>query len=98
MSFQIGEKVSFTYLKDIERNSGRNGRTADYAKNAANYSGEVVEVRNIEQQPLSNTTVNYGRIKGERSENLVTVELEDGLAQAFYDGRMVNVTKQEMSS
>ena len=28
---------------------------------------------------------------GERSKQLVTVELEDGFTKAFYDGRMVGV-------
>jgi hypothetical protein len=34
----------------------------------------------------------YGSIKGERSERLVTVELEDGNAKAFYDGRMIGLS------
>jgi len=42
---------------------------------------------------LANQTVRYGKIKGERSEQLVTVELPNGEAKAFYDGRMVNPTQ-----
>jgi sulfur transfer protein SufE len=36
-------------------------------------------------------TKRYGNIKGERSQKLVTVELEDGFHKAFYDGRMVGL-------
>jgi hypothetical protein len=61
----------------------------DYASRAENYQGTVEEIRNIEKSPLSDYTVNYGQIKGERSANLVTVELRDGDTKAFYDGRMV---------
>jgi|TARA_R110000824_G_scaffold292649_2_gene481044 hypothetical protein len=86
---KIGENVSFTYLKDVELGYGNGGRTADYAKNAESYQGEVVEIRNIQKSPLSWETIQYGKPKGYRSENLVTVELKDGDTKAFYDGRMV---------
>jgi hypothetical protein len=33
----------------------------------------------------------YGKPKGERSHNLVTVDLKDGSTKAFYDGRMVGL-------
>ncbi len=91
-AFEIGKNVSFTYLKDIERGYGRSGRTADYTKNAENYSGEIVDVRDVEKSPVTSHTVNYGEIKGERSQNLVTVELSNGDTKAFYDGRMMNAT------
>jgi len=39
--------------------------------------------------------VAYGKIKGERSQNLVTISLDDDGSKAFYDGRMVNVQRQE---
>ena len=98
MSIEIGSKVSFTYLKEIEVEN-RNGITvADYVKNSETYAGEVVDVRNIEESPLSNATVQYGQIKGERSENLVTVEFDDGMAKAFYDGRMLNLQVEKSES
>jgi|TARA_R110002020_G_scaffold194354_3_gene395071 hypothetical protein len=90
-AFQIGKDVSFTYLKDAKSGITANGTlTKDYASKAQNYEGKVVDVRNIGKNPLSNDTLRYGSIKGERSENLVTVELPDGQPKAFYDGRMVN--------
>ncbi len=96
-AFEIGKNVSFTYLKDVERGYGRSGRTADYTKNAEAYSGEIVEVRDVEKIPVSSHTASYGEIKGERSQNLVTVELKDGETKAFYDGRMMNAQVSEQS-
>ena len=89
-AFQIGKDVSFTYLKDAKCGMAGGTFTKDYASGVQNYSGKVVDVRNIDKHPLSNETLRYGSIKGERSENLVTVELPDGQAKAFYDGRMIN--------
>ena len=96
-AFEIGKNVSFTYLKDVERGYGRAGRTADYAKNAEAYSGEIVEVRDVEKTPLSAHTVNYGAIKGERSNTLVTVENKHGETKAFYAGRMLNAEVTDVS-
>lgn len=88
---KTGSKISFTYLKGA--NSGNVGGvpTKDYASKAESYNGEVVDVRDIRKQPLSSETLRYGNIKGERSKQLVTVELEDGFTKAFYDGRMIAV-------
>tara|TARA_Y100000296_G_scaffold73724_1_gene91556 strand:+ start:558 stop:872 length:315 start_codon:yes stop_codon:yes gene_type:complete len=96
-AFEIGKNVSFTYLKDVERGYGTSGRTADYTKNAESYSGEIVEIRDLEKNPVSSATVNYGAIKGERSKQLVTVETPHGETKAFYDGRMVNAKVSEQS-
>jgi len=90
-AFEIGKEISFTYLKGAE--SGVNAKgvlTKDYSTKAENYSGKVVDVRDIESNPLSDMTLRYGKIHGERSNKLVTVELPDGDAKAFYNGRMVN--------
>tara|TARA_R110000824_G_scaffold236578_3_gene425272 strand:- start:346 stop:636 length:291 start_codon:yes stop_codon:yes gene_type:complete len=85
---KIGDNISFSYLKgkDVE---GLNPKLVDYSAKAENYQGTIEEIRNIENSPLSDYTVSYGKIKGERSTNLVTVELQDGDVKAFYDGRMV---------
>jgi hypothetical protein len=96
-AFEIGKNVSFTYLKDVERGFGRSGRTADYTKNAESYSGEIVDVRDLEKNPVSSATVNYGVIKGERSNTLVTVEDGTGDVRSFYDGRMVNAKVSDQS-
>ena len=85
---KIGDKISFSYLKGADK-EGLRPTLVDYATRAENYEGTVEEIRNIEKSPLSDYTVSYGKIKGERSTNLVTVELEDGDMKAFYDGRMV---------
>jgi|TARA_R110000787_G_scaffold247107_1_gene352757 hypothetical protein len=86
-----GNSVSFTYLKGASDGNVGGVLTKDYASNAESYSGEVVDIRDIGKQPLSSETLRYGNIKGERSKQLVTVELEDGFTKAFYDGRMVGV-------
>ena len=51
---KINDNVSFTYLKGAENSIDANGvLTKDYTTNAENYSGKVVDVRNIEDQPLA---------------------------------------------
>ena len=97
MAFEIGKNVSFTYLKDVERGYSKSGRTADYTKNAETYSGEIVDVRDVEKVPVTSHTINYGPIKGERSQNLVTVETKNGDTKAFYDGRMMNAQVTDAS-
>ena len=94
---EIGKDVSFTYLKGRDLDFAGDVLTTDYATKAESYSGKVVEIRDIEKSPLSKTTLQYGNIKGERSRNLVTVEV-DGDAKAFYDGRMVNCQIQKSDS
>ena len=92
-SFAIGDKISFSYLKGANK-EGLSPTLVDYASRAENYEGTVEDVRNIAASPLSRQTISYGQIKGERSENLVTVETDDG-PKCFYDGRMVNAQKVE---
>ena len=91
MVMKKGNNVSFTYLKGAKDGNVGGVLTKDYASRAESYNGEVVDVRDISKQPLSSETLRYGNIKGERSKQLVTVELEDGFTKAFYDGRMVSV-------
>jgi|TARA_R110000744_G_scaffold378514_1_gene494761 phage major head subunit gpT-like protein len=87
----IGKKVRFTYLKESTNGVVNGIFTKDFAANAENYKGKIVGIRSIEKNPVSNTTLRYGKIKGDRSDNLVTVELKDGFTKAFYDGRMLNL-------
>ena len=62
----------------------------DYTTTSEEYSGKIVEVRNIVDEPVSNDTIRRANIKGRRSEMLYTVELDgDDGVKAFYDGRMV---------
>ena len=88
---KIGNEISFTYLKGADAGIVKGVLTKDYASKAEAYSGKVVEIRDIAENPLSNETLRYGSIKGERSQKLVTLELEDGFHKAFYDGRMVGL-------
>jgi len=90
-AFEIGKEISFTYLKGAESAVNAKGvLTKDYSARAENYSGKIVDVRDIEKSPVSDATLRYGKIKGERSNKLVTIETSDGEAKAFYNGRMVN--------
>jgi hypothetical protein len=69
---KINDNVSFTYLKGAENSIDANGvLTKDYTTNAENYSGKVVDVRNIEDQPLAWETIQYGGLT-ERSQNRLT--------------------------
>ena len=88
---KIGSKVRFTYLKEAQKGLVNGILITDYAAKAENYKGKVVDVRSLKQNPVSKETLRYGRIKGDRSENLVYVELKNGDTKAFYDGRMVNL-------
>ncbi len=92
-SLAIGDKVSFSYLKGAEKSQGVFPCLVDYASKATNYAGTVEDVRDITKSPLSFETVAYGKIKGERSKNLVTVSIDGDGPKAFYDGRMVNVQR-----
>ena len=88
---KVGNKVRFTYLKDAKTSIINGILTKDHAANAENYKGKVVDIRSLASHPVSNQTLRYGNIKGDRSENLITVELKNGDTKAFYDGRMVNL-------
>ena len=88
---KVGNKVRFTHLKEAQKGLVNGILTTDYAAKAENYKGKVVEIRSLKEHPVSNQTLRYGNIKGDRSENLITVELKGGETKAFYDGRMVNL-------
>lgn len=87
----IGNQITFNYLKGSDVNIVRGILTKDYSAKAKQYTGTVVAVRDIEKHPISNTTARYGQIQGHRSQNLYSVELEDGAVQSFYGGRMIGV-------
>lgn len=88
--FDIGKRVSFTYLKDAQSYITNGYLLSDQVSNAQHYTGVVEEVRDITDETLSNATWRYGKIKGSRSQNLVTVKLDNGDVKKFYDGRMVD--------
>ena len=88
--YKTGQKVKFHYLKQFKDELKSGQVLTDYTTTSEEYSGKVVDVRNIIHQPVSNETIRRDNIKGRRSEMLYTVELDgDEGVKAFYDGRMV---------
>tara|TARA_R100000329_G_scaffold1065_1_gene2001 strand:+ start:586 stop:939 length:354 start_codon:yes stop_codon:yes gene_type:complete len=87
---KINDKVKFHYLKQFKDELKSGQVLTDYTTTSESYSGKVVDVRNIIDQPVSYETIRRDNIKGRRSEVLYTVELDgDEGVKAFYDGRMV---------
>ena len=87
---KTGQKVRFHYLKQFKDELKSGQVLTDYTTTSESYSGKVVDVRNIIDQPVSYETIRRNNIKGRRSEVLYTVELDgDEGVKAFYDGRMV---------
>jgi len=87
---KINDKVKFHYLKQFKDELKSGQVLTDYTTTSESYSGKIVDVRNIIDQPVSNETIRRNNIKGRRSEVLYTVELDgDEGVKAFYDGRMV---------
>ncbi len=87
----LGKKIEFTYLKNKQVGIVSGQLVANHVANAETYVGTVTGVRDLAEQPLSKETLRYGNVKGDRSQYLYTVELEDGTAKAFYDGRMAAI-------
>ena len=87
---KTGQKVRFHYLKQFKDELKSGQVLTDYTTTSESYSGKIVDVRNIIDQPVSHETIRRDNIKGRRSEVLYTVELDgDEGVKAFYDGRMV---------
>ena len=87
---KINDKVKFHYLKQFKDELKSGQVLTDYTTTTESYSGKVVDVRNIIDQPVSYETIRRNNIKGRRSEVLYTVELDgDEGIKTFYDGRMV---------
>ena len=84
-----GQKVKFTYLKQFKDELKAGIALTDYTDQSEEYFGEIVDVRNIIDEPVSQETIRRDNIKGRRSEILYTVELAGGDVKTFYDGRMV---------
>ena len=83
------DTIRFTYLKEFKDEHKAGQVLTDYTDQSEEYSGKVVEVRNIINAPVSRDTIRRANIKGRRSEILYTVELVGGDIKSFYDGRMV---------
>jgi hypothetical protein len=89
--FKIDDKIEFHYLKEIKTDIKDGQPLKDYVSTSEQYAGKVVNVRDITEQPVSETTINRDNIKGRRSKVLYTVDLGDDVVKSFYDGRMVGV-------
>ena len=88
--YKTGQKVKFHYLKQFKDELKSGQVLTDYTTTSESYSGKIVDVRNIIDQPVSYETIRRDNIKGRRSELLYTVELDgDEGYKTFYDGRMV---------
>ena len=83
------DTIRFHYLKEFKDEHKAGEVLTDYTDQSEEYSGKVVEIRNIINAPVSSDTVRRANIKGRRSEILYTVELVGGDIKSFYDGRMV---------
>ena len=83
------DTIKFHYLKQFKNELKEGVSLTDYTDQAEEYSGKVVEIRNIVDSPVSEDTIRRANIKGRRSETLYTVELAYGDIKSFYDGRMV---------
>ena len=87
---KINDKVKFHYLKQFKDELKSGQVLTDYTTTSESYSGKVVDVRNIIDQPVSYETIRRNNIKGRRSAVLYTVELDgDEGYKTFYYGRMV---------
>ena len=87
---KLNDKVKFHYLKQFKDELKSGQVLTDYTTTSESYSGKIVDVRNIIDQPVSHETIRRDNIKGRRSEVLYTVELDgDEGIKTFYDGRMV---------
>ena len=83
------DTIRFHYLKQFKDEHKGGIALTDYTDQSEVYFGEIVDVRNIVESPVSQETIRRDNIKGRRSEILYTVELVDGGVKSFYDGRMV---------
>lgn len=94
----IGKVYDFGYIKNVVKDSSTCyglPTLVDYSKNAKTYGGKVTSVRDISDEPLSSATIAYNKaIKGERSQMLYTVELDNGDVKAFYGGRIVQAVQR----
>lgn len=86
--FNLGDRVTFTYLKQIHHNHTGGHFLTDYVSEAENYLGEVLSVRDIVEQPLTEKPGSQAKQKA-NAQQLVTLQLANGDVKSFYDGRIV---------
>ena len=59
---KINDKVKFHYLKQFKDELKSGQVLTDYTTTSESYSGKVVDVRNIIDQPVSNETIRRNNI------------------------------------
>ena len=62
------DKIRFHYLKQFKDEHKSGQVLTDYATTSEEYSGKIVDVRNIIDHPVSQDTIRRANIKGRRSE------------------------------
>ncbi len=93
LNLKVGDKIKFAYLKEKEFDYGSGVNLVDYSVHVGTYTGTIDSIRDITEAKLNRATLQYGKIKGERSKYLYTLLLdgtEHDEYQCFYGGRMIN--------
>lgn len=84
-----GTTISFQY---IDRIVNTKTLPPEITYEAKNYTGKVLQVRDIELEGLSRHALKRNPSL-ERSQYLLTVRFPDNKIKSFYSGRMVNLTQ-----
>ncbi len=95
----IGDKISFEYMDRPVSRPEEYPKQVEHNHSIREYQGEVVKVRDIQENKLLNDTILYNHdIKGDRSRFLVTVKMREGSHKSFYHGRIFGVQKTDRKS
>jgi len=95
----VGDKISFEYIDRPLSRPEEYPKQVEHNHSVREYSGEVTNVRDIQEEKLTHDTVAYNNnIKGDRSQYLVTVKMPDETYKSFYHGRIFGVQKRDRKS
>lgn len=95
----IGDKISFEYMDQPLSRPEEYPKQVEHNHSVREYQGEVVKVRDIQENKLLHDTVLYNHnIKGDRSRYLVTMKMPNGEHKSFYHGRIFGVQKNDRKS
>ena len=95
----IGDKISFEYMDQPLSRPEEYPKQVEHNHSVREYQGEVVKVRDIQENKLLNDTILYNHdIKGDRSRYLVTMKKPYGEHKSFYHGRIFGVQKNDRKS
>lgn len=84
-----GDKISFSYIKRVPNYERFPAETSYEVEDRM---GKVIEVRDTYAEPISRLAISRN-LATERSQYLVTVQLNDGKIKSFYSGRIANPKK-----